>query len=322
MNAGERRAAARRSAPPRRSPVTIDAARAPTAALPSLFSPFRGDRETPASASPPSGRSGGRIAAPRLDRLRIPVLIAGYWARSSAGERSSHTREAAGSNPAAPTIGCARTPGAKPFRLSPRNACGRLRRWMQRRPVPSSRMRRASRLYLQRPRRPGRQGRPTLSTHPPARHAGNLRREGWTNRRGGGVVRLRRPTTFPLLVPGGDRGDRRGSTCEARWRDRGDRGAGDTLGRNHVALTWTLGRLARLQRRGARGRKGSNRNRLLKERKLHKRIRDMRADAQRKVTKATVKRSGRVACETLNVKGRNRGAFAGGFRHVRVRADA
>lgn len=185
MNAGERRAAARRSAPPRRSPVTIDAARAPTAALPSLFSPFRGDRETPASASPPSGRSGGRIAAPRLDRLCIPVLIAGYWARSSAGERSSHTREAAGSNPAAPTIGCARTPGAKPFRLSPRNACGRLRRWMQRRPVPSSRLRRASRLYL---RRPGRQGRPTLSTHPPARHAGNLRREGWTNRRGVVVV--------------------------------------------------------------------------------------------------------------------------------------
>ena len=259
--------------------MTIDAARAPTAVLPSRFSPFRGDRETPASASPPSGRSRGRIAAPRLDRLRIPVLIAGYWARSSAGERSSHTREAAGSNPAAPTIGCAKTPGAKPFRLSPRNACGRLRRWMQRRPVPSSRMRRASRLYLQRPRRPGRQGRPTLSTHPPARHAGNLRREGWTNRRGGVVVRLRRPTTFPLLVPGGDRGDRRRSADEARRRNhrRGCRrqDAGSVFGRNRISeavesCAWTAGETAT-----ARGRKGSKRNRLLKERKLHKRIRDI-----------------------------------------------
>ena len=41
----------------------------------------------------------------RLDKPRSRVLIAGHWARSSAGERSPHTREAAGSNPAAPTIG-------------------------------------------------------------------------------------------------------------------------------------------------------------------------------------------------------------------------
>ena len=40
-------------------------------------------------------------------------------------------------------------------------------------------------------------------------------------------------------------------------------------------LKRALGRLARLQRRKARGRKGSKRNRLLKERKLHKRIRDI-----------------------------------------------
>ena len=61
-------------------------------------------------------------------------------------------------------------------------------------------------------------------------------------------------------------------------------------------------------RRG--GRKGSKRNRLLKERiaKLHKRIRDIREDAHHKATTAIAKRSGRVKCETLNVKGmmRNR----------------
>ena len=76
------------------------------------------------------------------------------------------------------------------------------------------------------------------------------------------------------------------------------------------ALKRSLGRLAGLQRR--------------KERvaRLHKRIRDMRADAH--ATTAIAKRSGRVVCETLNVRGmtRNRGAFGGGFRNVRVRADA
>ena len=49
----------------------------------------------------------------RLDKPRSRVLIAGHWARSSAGERSPHTREAAGSNPAAPTIG-RRKSGAGP----------------------------------------------------------------------------------------------------------------------------------------------------------------------------------------------------------------
>ena len=44
---------------------------------------------------------------------------------------------------------------------------------------------------------------------------------------------------------------------------------------NPKPLKRSLGRLARLQRRKARGRKGSKRNRLLKERKLHKRIRDI-----------------------------------------------
>ena len=44
---------------------------------------------------------------------------------------------------------------------------------------------------------------------------------------------------------------------------------------NPKPLKRALGRLARLQRRKARGRKGSKRNRLLKERKLHKRIRDI-----------------------------------------------
>ena len=75
---------------------------------------------------------------------------------------------------------------------------------------------------------------------------------------------------------------------------------------NPKPLKRSLGRLARLQRRKARGRKGSKRNQLLKARiaKLHKRIRDMRADAQ--ATTAIVKRSGRIVCETLNVKGMTR----------------
>ena len=93
---------------------------------------------------------------------------------------------------------------------------------------------------------------------------------------------------------------------------------------NPKPLKRSLGRLARLQRRKARGRKGSKRNRLLKERiaKLHKRIRDMRADAQ--ATTAIVKRSGRVKCETLNVKGMtgNRRFARSVFRNVRVHSDA
>ena len=118
-----------------------------------------------------------------------------------------------------------------------------------------------------------------------------------------------------------------GSTAGRGWT------FGVDVGVKTLAMCWggiaypkplkrSLGRLARLQRRKARGRKGSKRNRLLKERKVHKRIRDMRADAQ--ATTAIVKRSGRVVRETLNVKGmtRNRGAFGGGFWNVRVRADA
>ena len=77
---------------------------------------------------------------------------------------------------------------------------------------------------------------------------------------------------------------------------------------NPKPLKRALGRLARLQRRKARGREGSKRNYLLKERiaKLHKRIRDIRADAHHKATTAIAKRSGRVVCETLNVKGMTR----------------
>ena len=77
---------------------------------------------------------------------------------------------------------------------------------------------------------------------------------------------------------------------------------------NPKPLKRSLGRLARLQRRKARGRKGSKRNLRLRERiaRLHKRIRDQRADAQHKATTAIVKRSGCVKCETLNVKGMTR----------------
>lgn len=86
---------------------------------------------------------------------------------------------------------------------------------------------------------------------------------------------------------------------------------------NPKALAAALKRLARLQRRKARGRRGSNRNRRIGMRiaKLHRRIRDVRADAHHKAATAITKRSGVVV--TLNVKGMMRGP-----RNARGTADA
>ena len=88
---------------------------------------------------------------------------------------------------------------------------------------------------------------------------------------------------------------------------------------NPKALALALGRLARLQRKLSKRKKGSKRRRLLRERiaKLHRRIRNIRVDAHHKATTAITKRGGRVVCETLNVKGMMRGP-----RNARGTADA